>query len=200
MTEWLNMSKWFWPEWAEQQVVRETGLVEDICSHGVGHPNLVWLKAHPNASGVHGCDGCCCGEGPKAPVRARLIGYGVARFPAGMKGWRCFRVEYGGHAENCKTEGQVWIPPTFTQEQMDQLEALLSDNDMDTPMTDRARMDAIRVAHEQADRISENVGVYQDLIGGITAFRVRPVTVLGAGILIYSTGSTDTGPVGLAKE
>lgn len=26
-------------------------------------------------------------------------------------GWRCFRLEYGGHAEDCIIEGRIWIPP-----------------------------------------------------------------------------------------
>ena len=37
------------PKWAVKQMVRESGLVEDICKHGVGHPNKDWLKKHdPN--------------------------------------------------------------------------------------------------------------------------------------------------------
>lgn len=47
---------------------RETGLVEGICEHGVGHP--IWGSAdwmalyfgHPRDDNpwlVHGCDGCC---------------------------------------------------------------------------------------------------------------------------------------------
>jgi len=47
------------PEWATMQLVRETGLVEDVCEHGVGHPNRHYLRTHPWASEVHGCDGCC---------------------------------------------------------------------------------------------------------------------------------------------
>ena len=51
------------PAWAVNQIVRETGLVEDVCEHGVGHPNREWLRVHdPDGSkmlGVHGCDGCC---------------------------------------------------------------------------------------------------------------------------------------------
>lgn len=51
------------PEWAIKQIIRETGLVEDVCKHGVGHPNIEYLKEHdPDGSkafGVHGCDGCC---------------------------------------------------------------------------------------------------------------------------------------------
>lgn len=41
------------------QITRETGLVEDVCEHGVGHPNLEYLKSHKGANGIHGCDGCC---------------------------------------------------------------------------------------------------------------------------------------------
>jgi hypothetical protein len=34
------------PEWAVRQVVRESGLVENICIHGTGHPHENWLKIH----------------------------------------------------------------------------------------------------------------------------------------------------------
>jgi hypothetical protein len=49
------------PEWACQQVWRLSGLIEDICEHGVGHPNRKWLSDNPDKSylGIHGCDGCC---------------------------------------------------------------------------------------------------------------------------------------------
>lgn len=49
------------PSWAVAQTVRETGLLEDICKHGVGHPNEDWLMDHhENHWAIHGCDGCCC--------------------------------------------------------------------------------------------------------------------------------------------
>ena len=47
------------PSWAKSQVTRETGLVEDVCEHDVGHPNTFWLMAHPGMEIRHGCDGCC---------------------------------------------------------------------------------------------------------------------------------------------
>lgn len=51
------------PKWAVQQVVRGSGLVEDICKHGVGHPNSDWLNRHDpkdkRGLALHGCDGCC---------------------------------------------------------------------------------------------------------------------------------------------
>jgi hypothetical protein len=51
------------PTWAVDQIRRETGLIEDICEHGVGHPNAHWLKVHdPKGKklfSIHGCDGCC---------------------------------------------------------------------------------------------------------------------------------------------
>lgn len=54
------------PDWAVQQTTRASGLVEDICKHGVGHPNKQWLEKHdpPNslALDIHGCDGCCGGD------------------------------------------------------------------------------------------------------------------------------------------
>lgn len=51
------------PNWAVDQIIRETGLVEDICEHEVGHPNNEWLEEHDSDNkkcfAVHGCDGCC---------------------------------------------------------------------------------------------------------------------------------------------
>ena len=51
------------PDWAECQIYRMSGLVEDKCEHGVGHPNAEWMEKHdPDGSemfGIHGCDGCC---------------------------------------------------------------------------------------------------------------------------------------------
>ena len=51
------------PEWAVGQVVRSNGLVEDLCEHGIGHPNVRWMNIHdPDGElgyGIHGCDGCC---------------------------------------------------------------------------------------------------------------------------------------------
>lgn len=46
--------------------LRETGLVERMCPHGVGHPDpdsAWWLERHLDHEqgtwGIHGCDGCC---------------------------------------------------------------------------------------------------------------------------------------------
>ena len=52
------------PDWADGQTTRMSGLVEDTCSHGVGHPNKDWLERHPDKPelGTHGCDGCCSEE------------------------------------------------------------------------------------------------------------------------------------------
>lgn len=52
------------PYWAEYQLTRSSGLVEDVCEHGVGHPNKEWLAKHPHrqAMDIHGCDGCCINE------------------------------------------------------------------------------------------------------------------------------------------
>ena len=53
------LKKYKRPDWAVDQIIRENGVVEDICKHGVGHPNLEYLKIFPK-DGIHGCDGCCC--------------------------------------------------------------------------------------------------------------------------------------------
>ena len=51
------------PSWAVKQIVRRDafayGLLEDLCKHGVGHPNAEWLRGKENHWSVHGCDGCC---------------------------------------------------------------------------------------------------------------------------------------------
>jgi hypothetical protein len=47
----------------ESTIRRESGLVEHVCRHGVGHPaaaSVHWLAIHDRpAMGTHGCDGCC---------------------------------------------------------------------------------------------------------------------------------------------
>ena len=57
------MDEYPMPEWAIYQITRPSGLVEDICEHYVGHPNIHWLKKHDPCNvfrfSVHGCCGCC---------------------------------------------------------------------------------------------------------------------------------------------
>jgi len=57
------------PDWAVQQVTRGSGLVEDVCKHGVGHPNSDWLARHDSKGhrglALHGCDGCCLSDRDK---------------------------------------------------------------------------------------------------------------------------------------
>lgn len=60
------LSKYEMPKWAVEQRGRMNGTVEDICKHGVGHPNAEWLAELRNDEeretwSVHGCDGCCSG-------------------------------------------------------------------------------------------------------------------------------------------
>ena len=42
---------------------RMSGLLEHVCEHGVGHPDMNSVKELAKAGyegfGVHGCDGCC---------------------------------------------------------------------------------------------------------------------------------------------
>jgi len=51
------------PTWAVGQRIRGDRLdrcVEDVCKHGVGHPNQAWVKTQTSKyAGIHGCDGCC---------------------------------------------------------------------------------------------------------------------------------------------
>jgi len=58
----ITQEKYPMPYWATKQVIRASGLIEDICEHGMGHPNKAFLKANPNYIGAHSshtCDGCC---------------------------------------------------------------------------------------------------------------------------------------------
>ena len=40
-----------------------------------------------------------------------LTEYGVFHHPTKMKGWRYYRIEYGGVHEEQWAEGNVWLPP-----------------------------------------------------------------------------------------
>ncbi len=46
----------------------DSGLMERICPHGIGHPDPDSLPFFEERGiegmGVHGCDGCCRGQGP----------------------------------------------------------------------------------------------------------------------------------------
>ncbi len=57
----------------EPMLLRETGLIERICPHGIGHPDpdsIGWMDRHGRPGyGVHGCDGCC--RLPDHPGRRR---------------------------------------------------------------------------------------------------------------------------------
>jgi len=48
-----------------------------------------------------------------------LVEYGVQSYPKGMENWRCFRIEYGGHAEDCLAEGHIWLPPQSDPQQLE---------------------------------------------------------------------------------
>jgi len=67
------------PDWATHQVVRSSGLVEDICEHGIGHPNAEYLRINdPNGElgfACHGCDLCCCDEETKKKIREEIKNY-----------------------------------------------------------------------------------------------------------------------------
>lgn len=60
-----NLKVYWRAQWAVDQTCRrdKDDLIEDLCEHGVGHPNRDWMDAHdPDGElgfGIHGCDGCC---------------------------------------------------------------------------------------------------------------------------------------------
>ena len=50
-----------------------------------------------------------------------LVQYMVYHYPEGLEGWRLYRIEYGGHAEDCITEGTIWLPPTVDSVLIEQI-------------------------------------------------------------------------------
>lgn len=51
----------------------DNGLMERTCPHGIGHPDpdaLPFFKERGiQGMSVHGCDGCCTGDGPPPPAK-----------------------------------------------------------------------------------------------------------------------------------
>ena len=52
--------------------------------------------------------------------RVSLVEHGVFRYPEGLEGWRNYRIEYGGHAEDCITEGSIWLPPNVSSHALEE--------------------------------------------------------------------------------
>lgn len=60
----IDQTKYPKPPWASHQIMRASGLIENICTeHGVGHPHEVSLRElDPTGAmglSIHGCCGCC---------------------------------------------------------------------------------------------------------------------------------------------
>lgn len=53
-------------------------------------------------------------------MRISLIEYAVFNYPIGMEGNRFYRIEYGGHAQDCLAEGTIWLPPHVNQEDVEE--------------------------------------------------------------------------------
>ena len=52
--------------------------------------------------------------------RVSLVEYGVFKYPKGLEGWRCYRIEYGGHAQDCILEGSIWLPPNIRSRDLEE--------------------------------------------------------------------------------
>jgi len=59
--------------------------------------------------------------------RVSLVEYGVFRYPKGLEEWRCYRIEYGGHASDCITEGHIWLPPNLSPQAIEDLITFYAD-------------------------------------------------------------------------
>ncbi len=59
----VDQTKYPRPDWVIDQIVRSSGLVENICRHGIGHTHPASVaeleKSAIMSMGIHGCDGCC---------------------------------------------------------------------------------------------------------------------------------------------
>jgi hypothetical protein len=64
-------------------------------------------------------------------MRVSLVEMMVFNPPKGMKNWRAFRIEYGGHAESCIHESMIWLPPDVNLDMIDKLEEMLSGGSSD---------------------------------------------------------------------
>lgn len=53
--------------------------------------------------------------------RVSAIEYGIFKYPEGLEGWRCYRLEYGGHAEACIRECVIWLPPNLDVREIETL-------------------------------------------------------------------------------
>jgi len=73
----VDQSKYPRPDWAVRQTVRASGLVENVCEHGIGHPHPASVKEFEDrgimSMGEHGCDGCCCDDTAKPKVGDTMI-------------------------------------------------------------------------------------------------------------------------------
>lgn len=60
----IDQTRYKKPPWAVSQIVRASGLVENLCCHGCGHPHPASVAEFEERGimcmGIHGCDGCCC--------------------------------------------------------------------------------------------------------------------------------------------
>jgi hypothetical protein len=54
-------------------------------------------------------------------MRISLIEQMVYRYPAGMEKFRLFRIEYGGHASACLSEGIIWLPATMNPDRIEKV-------------------------------------------------------------------------------
>lgn len=66
-------------------------------------------------------------------ISVSLVEEAVFNPPEGMREWRAYRIEYGGHGRECIIEGRIWLPPDVDPEA---IENLLYDNRATTDRRD----------------------------------------------------------------
>ena len=73
----------------------DKGIMERICSHGVGHPDPDEIHLDINGRDVHGCDGC--GHEPATKKR-----------PCLTHAWYNLPGNYTRKCDNCELEENLW--------------------------------------------------------------------------------------------
>lgn len=102
-----------------QHYREDRGIMERICTHGIGHPDPDDFRCRRSAwERVHGCDGCCLGAATKGPLKGVCGGsaptstVAPSGAPDGTRTGEDAQVESRGYLCAC---GYFALPPICTK-------------------------------------------------------------------------------------